>query len=290
METKTLKATLKSGRKMPIVGFGTYQIRGTSLIRDVLDYALGAGYRSIDTAAVYGNETDIGSALKTLLPKYNLKREDIFITTKLSPSDHGEKALDAVKQSLKNLDCGYLDLYLVHWPGQSRLSIHDPSNIAIRAKTWEKLIEAKKQGLVKDIGVSNYTIKHLEELDKSNSEIPAVNQVEWHPFYHQSDLKNYCKQKGILLQAYSSLGGTNNPDLMTNEVVVEIAKNLNKSPSQVLLKWAVQQGVGIIPKARSKSHIEENINLDFEIPEKDLDKLNNIGTMTKFAWDPTDVA
>lgn len=287
MDAKDKFVKLTSGKSMPLIGFGTFQIHGRQLIRDVLDHAFRAGYRSLDTAAVYGNESDIGIALKQLLPKYNLKREDIFITSKLAPNNHGDKATAALETSLSNLDCGYLDLYLIHWPGQQGQHAKTASNADVRSSTWKYLVDAKNKGLVNDIGVSNYTVNHLQELLVNCYGVkPAVNQVEWHPYYHQSDLKKLCKNENILLQAYSSLGGSNNQELISDSNVCSISKNLDKEPAQVLLRWAVQQNIGIIPKARSAAHIEANIDLNFVISDADMNTLNNLRKRRKYAWDP----
>ncbi|KAJ3662327.1 hypothetical protein Zmor_006681 [Zophobas morio] len=287
MDCKAMKFQLPSGRLMPLIGFGTFQIHGRSLIREVLDYALAAGYRQIDTAAVYGNEEDIGHALKELLPKYNLRRGDIFITSKLSPSDQGDQALQALQQSVENLNSGYLDLYLIHWPGAQGIPGNHPDNVKLRSASWEALMKGVELGLVRDIGVSNYTVRHLNELLSKNYSVrPAVNQVEWHPHCHGADLKNFCKSQGILLQAYSSLGGSNNPRLIKDPAVVQIATKIKKSPAQVLLRWALQQNIGIIPKARSKEHIEANIDLNFVISDGDMNTLSNMTKKEKYAWDP----
>lgn len=286
-----MKFKLQSGKFMPLIGFGTYLITGDQLIHQVLDEALAAGYRHIDTATVYHNETSIGQALKVLLPKYNLKREDIFITSKLAPIDQGEGAFSAVQESLKKLDCGYLDLYLIHWPGAGRLPVNSQENNKLRSKSWESLAKAVKAGLVKDIGVSNYTVKHLNELLKNDYGVkPSVNQVEWHPKFHQPELLNLCRQEGILLQAYSSLGGTGNSNLIRDPTVVQIAAQLQKTPAQVLLRWAVQQNIGIIPKARTEEHIKSNIDLNFEIPVEMMTRLSNLNSNEKFAWNPEVVA
>lgn len=286
-----MKFKLQSGKFMPLIGFGTYLITGDQLIYQVLDEALAAGYRHIDTATVYHNETSIGQALKVLLPKYNLKREDIFITSKLAPIDQGEGAFSAVQESLKKLDCGYLDLYLIHWPGAGRLPVNSQENNKLRSKSWESLAKAVKAGLVKDIGVSNYTVKHLNELLKNDYGVkPSVNQVEWHPKFHQPELLNLCRQEGILLQAYSSLGGTGNSNLIRDPTVVQIAAQLQKTPAQVLLRWAVQQNIGIIPKARTEEHIKSNIDLNFEIPVEMMTRLSNLNSNEKFAWNPEVVA
>lgn len=286
-----MKFKLQSGKFMPLIGFGTYLITGDQLIHQVLDEALAAGYRHIDTATVYHNETSIGQALKVLLPKYNLKREDIFITSKLAPIDQGEGAFSAVQESLKKLDCGYLDLYLIHWPGAGRLPVNSQENNKLRSKSWESLAKAVKAGLVKDIGVSNYTVKHLNELLTNDYGVkPSVNQVEWHPKFHQPELLNLCRQEGILLQAYSSLGGTGNSNLIRDPTVVQIAAQLQKTPAQVLLRWAVQQNIGIIPKARTEEHIKSNIDLNFEIPVEMMTRLSNLNSNEKFAWNPEVVA
>lgn len=277
---------LHSGDLMPLVGFGTYKIKGTELIRDVLDRALAAGYRLIDSAKVYKNEEDIGKALKELLPKYNLTRKDIWITTKLSPDDQGEKAYEALQESVRKLDTGYVDLYLIHWPGAFKGNVSNESNPILRDESWKQMVKGVRDGLAKNIGVSNYLVRHLKQLLENDHGIkPAVNQVEWHPHYHPQDLLDYCRQKGILLQAYSSLGGSNNPDLLTDPKVEEIAKKLGKTPAQVLLRWALQQNIAIIPKARSKKHIDENIELNFTIPKEDMNTLSNFKT-NKYAWDP----
>ncbi|KAK5640402.1 hypothetical protein RI129_011213 [Pyrocoelia pectoralis] len=289
MNYKSKKFQLVSGDLIPFIGFGTFQIRGEQLIKDVLNWALSAGYRSIDTAAVYGNEHDIGLALKDLLPKYNLKREDIFITSKLSPSDQGDGARDAVVKSIQNLQCTYLDLYLVHWPGVSGIPTDSDVNSKSRAASWKSLIKAKDEGLVRNIGVSNYMVKHLTELLADCGGVkPAVNQVEWHPSCHPYDLKQLCDKEGILLQAYSSLGGTGNKNLLKDATVISIALKLGKSPAQILLCWALQQNVAIIPKARAKERIDANIDLNFVIDDEDMTLLGNRKS-ERYAWNPNTV-
>ncbi|XP_076264434.1 glyoxal reductase-like [Rhynchophorus ferrugineus] len=287
---KDMNYQLLSGDLMPLVGFGTYQIQGYELIRDVLDKALAAGYRLIDTAKVYRNEEEIGRALKELLPKYNLTRKDIWITTKLSPDDQGEGAYRALQESVRKLNTGYVDLYLIHWPGAFKVKASNLNNSRLRDESWKLMVQGVKNGLTKNIGVSNYLVRHLKELLANDHGIkPAVNQVEWHPHYHPQDLLDYCRQNGILLQAYSSLGGSGNPDLIKDNKVVEIATKLGKTPAQVLLRWALQQNLGIIPKARSKQHIDDNINLNFVIPQEDMQTLNNF-SLNKYAWDPETIA
>ncbi|XP_031357026.1 uncharacterized protein LOC116180971 [Photinus pyralis] len=289
MNYKQKSFRLVSGDLMPLIGFGTFQIRGQQLIKDVLSWALSAGYRSIDTAAVYGNEHDIGLALKDLLPIHNLKREDIFITSKLSPGDQGDGARDAVAKSIENLQCGYLDLYLVHWPGVSGVPTDSDVNAKRRAASWRSLVRAKEEGLVRNIGVSNYMVNHLTELLADCGGVkPSVNQVEWHPSCHPYDLKQLCDKEGILLQAYSSLGGTGNKNLLKDPTVISIALKLGKSPAQILLCWALQQNVAIIPKARAKERIDSNIDLNFAIADEDMALLSS-RKAERYAWNPTTV-
>ena len=149
-------------------------------------------------------------------------------------------------------------------------------------------MKLQKEGLIRSVGVSNYTIRHLEELLKNCEGVPpAVNQVEWHPRYHQPELLKFCQENGIFLQAYSSLGTSSETSLREDPKVLKIAKKLAKSSSQILLRWSYQQNIGILPKASSKGHIEENYDLDFEIPVELIDELNNLDQHKKFAWDPT---
>nr|CAD7266476.1 unnamed protein product [Timema shepardi] len=311
MSVKTSSFKLNNGVLMPAIGLGTYRIRGSDLIFDVIDKGLKAGYRSIDTAAVYHNEEDIGRALKELLPKYNLTREDIFVTSKLSPSDHcPTKVAVAAKGSLARLDTPYLDLYLVHWPGVAGVAPDSANNPEVRIATWQELAALHRQGLFRSIGVSNYTKHHLVQILANSAGVrPAVNQysgnvvkwgcglvrsgvfqVEFHPHYKQPELLNFCYEEGVLLQAYSSLGGSSNHSLLEDPTVNKVAESLGRSPSQVLLRWALEQRVGVIPKSVHPDRIAENIDLDFDIPQDSMRQLSSIQMMEKYAWDPNVVA
>lgn len=277
-----------SGYSVPLTGLGTYLIEGNDVLK-TLDKALAIGYRAFDTAAMYGNEKNIGSALKELLPKHNLNREAIFIQTKLDPSDHGNVAKSALEKSLKNLQCGYLDLYLIHWPGSYTVSSRSEENLKLRTASWVALVEAKEAGLVRSLGVSNYIPRHLNQLLNNCYGVkPVLNQMEWHPGCYDNELKQLCDKEGILLQAYMPLGGSGNLSLLRNNVVTTVAKKLRKTPAQVLLRWCLQQSVAVVPKARSMEHLKDNLETDFIIPESDMKLLNNIDKV-RFDWDPYSV-
>ncbi|KAL1137757.1 hypothetical protein AAG570_009453 [Ranatra chinensis] len=271
---------------------GTYTIRGRETIFKVIDAALKLGYRSFDTAAGYGNEQDIGLALKEFLPKYNLKREHIFITSKLAPKDQGEgKVRAAVKNSLSNLGLDYLDLYLIHWPGTSGLPVESSENSILRRESWEGLEEFFKEGSLRSIGVSNYTARHMKELIESSSVVPAVNQVEFHPHYdHPNELYNICADSRTLLQAYSSLGGNGVKTVLDDSTVIKIAQKISKQPAQILLRWALQRGYGIIPKSVNPERIKINSEIDFTLEDNDMESLNSIEHRQKYSWNPDNVA
>lgn len=282
---------LNDGHDLPLVGFGTYLITGQSEITRVVDEALKAGYRSFDSAACYDNEVELGIAFKQLLPKHNLTRKDIYITTKLWVDNHGggKKTEDAVKTSLRNLQCEYVDLYLIHWPGVGGLSPSDPKNATVRRKTWTTLVKLHKEGLLRSIGVSNYNLKHIRELVNDCDGVkPAVNQMEWHPHNHDKALLDECRLHGILAQAYSPLGG-NGAKVLKDPDVKDAAKKLNVSPGRILLRWLVQQEIAIIPKAASPNHMIENTQLNFVIPDDVMNKLSNLPVKHRYDWDPNTI-
>lgn len=181
-------------------------------------------------------------------------------------------------------------MYLIHWPGVSGIPVSHPDNKKYRKTTWSSFVKLQKEGLVRSIGVSNYTEKHLKELLVDCCGVrPSVNQVEWHPHYNSPEFLEFCQKENIFLQAYSSLGSSNYSDLRNDGRIKTIAKQLNKSTSQILLRWAYQQDIGIIPKARSKGHIDENIDLKFEIPFAEMEILSNMRVDEKYAWNPENV-
>ncbi|KAK3866849.1 hypothetical protein Pcinc_027652 [Petrolisthes cinctipes] len=214
-----------------------------------------------------------------------------FIDKYRSPRDQGrEESLKAFENSLANLHLDYLDLYLIHWPAASRFKPEDPRNKEVRGESWSGLEEIYKSGRVRAVGVSNYTVDHLKDLLSFTALKPHVNQVEYHPYYLQKELKSYCECQGIHLQAYSSLGTSVQPSpLLLDPTVTSLATHLSCSPAQLLLRWATQQGIGVLPKSTTEDHIRENIKLDFDLNEEDLKTLFNLGISHKYAWDPSTV-
>ncbi|XP_031144216.1 glyoxal reductase-like isoform X3 [Sander lucioperca] len=279
---------LNTGVQMPLLGLGTYKLVASEDVYRAVDAALVAGYRAFDSAAVYRNEADLGRALKQLLPKHGLTREDVFITSKLGPEDQGERAMEGALRSLSQLDLGYIDLYLIHWPGTQGLVVADQRNPGNRAQSWVTLEELHVQGKLKAIGVSNYTPAHMRELIQSCKVPPAVLQVEFHPRLCQTELRSVCEEYGVCFQAYSSLG---KGELVTDPVVMEVAKNCERTPAQVLLRWAVQQGVPVLPKSSNPDRIKDNSRLfDFTLSDTDMDRLSALDCGHKYCRDPSEVA
>ncbi|HLC77105.1 MAG TPA: aldo/keto reductase [archaeon] len=259
---------LNDGNKMPVLGLGTWKAKGKDVENAVLD-ALKAGYRLIDTAYMYGNEKEIGAAVK----KSGVGRKEIFITTKIWEIQHANPEA-AIEGALKALGVDYIDLYLIHWPEEERL------------QTWKMFEKFKKQGLCKSIGVSNFTISHLKELMKSMT-VPAVNQVEFNPFLYQKELLDFCTSKNIVLEAYSPLSHGKS---LKDSNLAAIAKKYKKSPAQIMLRWALQHGTVPIPKSVHKERIEENVNVfDFVISDADMKLLNALNRNFRTCWDPTNV-
>lgn len=263
---------------MPRIGLGVYQSKEGREVKQAIAYALAAGYRHIDTAKIYGNEEGVGEAVHAS----GIPREDIFITTKLWNSDQGyDSALRAIDGSLARLSVEYVDLYLIHWPFTGSVVRGNK-----REETWKAMEEIYKAGKAKAIGVSNYTIKHLEEMRTYATVEPAVNQVEFHPFLYQKELLEYCEGRDIALEAYSPL--MQGKHLM-DEHISAIAQTYNKTNAQVLIRWSLQHGCIVIPKSVHKERIEENIDVfDFELKDADMRALDALNADHRVSWDPTD--
>ena len=244
---------LSNGIKIPSIGFGTYKSGDNNETAEIVKYALECGYRQIDTDSFYGNEVGIGNAIK----ESKVKREDIFLVTKLWNDDHGyDKTIEAFNNSLKRLQIEYLDLYLIHWPNK------------LNAETWRAFEDLYKAGKVKAIGVCNFKIGHLEELKKTAKIMPMVNQVEVHPQSSKNEMLNYCIENNIQLIAWSPIM---RGKLFTNELMLNLSEKYQKSVAQVILRWHIQRGVIPIPKSSNKTRIKENLNVfDFEISNEDM--------------------
>jgi organophosphate reductase len=253
--------TLNNGVKMPILGFGVFQIDDMKECEEAVYNALKAGYRLIDTAAAYGNEEAVGRAIK----RSGIPREEIFVTTKLWVSDANyEKAKLAFETSLKKLDLEYIDLYL----------IHQPFNDVYGA--WRAMTELYKEGKIKAIGVSNFYPDRLVDFIMNNEVVPAVNQVETHPFNQQVKANEIMKEYGVQIESWGPFAEGKN-GIFTNEILSEIGKKYNKSVAQVILRWLIQRDVVVIPKSVRKERIEENFNVfDFELNSEDMGKISEL--------------
>ena len=266
------KVKLNNGVEMPRLGLGVWQM-STKETLDAVGHALKVGYRHIDTATLYGNESEVGQAVR----KSGIPRDQVFVTTKLWNNDHGkDRAPRSFEESLKELDLGYIDLYLVHWPVSG-----------LRNETWDALLKVHKEGKCKALGVSNYTIRHLEELIARSELVPAVNQVEFHPFLFQKELLDFCKKHNIQLEAYSPL--TKGKRLKDPELV-EVALRYKRSTAQIMIRWALQHGVVVIPKSSTPKRIEENSKVfDFKISDKDMGFLDTLHEDFRATWDPSEI-
>lgn len=262
--------------KLPMIGFGCSRCKTKEELEVSIQAAIAAGYRLFDTSASYEHEKELGRILKEMMLKYNLERNDVFITSKLAQRDIGKNADKALQKSLKNLKLKYLDIYLIEWPMPSNKDPVSPENAAVRSECWKALVKAKNKGLVHHLGVSNFDADHLSGLLENCYDVrPVINQIEWHLFWHPKDVKQLCERETILLQAYLVLGGARKQELLNNQKVVNIANKLRVSSARLLLRWALQSGVAIIPSSNDVVHIKDNINLNFHIPSEDMAILND---------------
>lgn len=270
LQVNTEFFTLNDSSKIPAVGLGTWQAKDKGAAYNAVKVALENGYRHIDTAAIYGNEEEIGDAIKDS----GVPRKELYVTTKLWNRDH-KNAPAALDLSLKKLKLDYVDLYLIHWPvtQDANGNVVDDWTYIDTYKEVEKLLE---DGKVKSIGISNFTKKKVATLltDPDIKVRPAVNQIEAHPLLPQHDLTDYLKENNILIEAYSPLGSTDSP-LFKNETIVAIAKKNNAEPAQVLISWAVQRGTIVLPKSVTDSRIISNLKT-FTLSDEDFETLNTL--------------
>ncbi len=263
--------TLRDGKQIPRLGLGVWQCPMVVAKRAV-KAALEAGYRHIDTAMIYGNEKDVGDAIR----ESGVAREKLYVTTKLWNQDHGyDEALRAFDASFARLNLGYVDLYLSHFPVAER-----------RVPAWKAMQTLLKDGRCRSIGVSNYTVKHLTDLINQTGVVPVCNQVEFHPFLFQKELLEFCRKNRIQLVAYSPL---THGKRLNDPRLVQLADRHDKTPAQVLIRWGLQQDLVLIPKSSRAERIQENANVfNFELTELDMKVMSGFNENLRTCWDPTD--
>ncbi|MEN1989716.1 MULTISPECIES: aldo/keto reductase [Paenibacillus] len=262
--------TLYNGVKMPWLGFGVFKVKDGQEAVDAVRTAIETGYRSIDTAKAYNNETGVAQGIR----ESGIAREDLFITTKVWNSDQGyESTLAAFEASMERLELDYLDLYLIHWPVKGKYK-----------DTWRALERLHREGRIRAIGVSNFQIHHLEDLMTEATVVPAVNQIELHPLLNQQELRDYCSKHKIQVEAWSPLGQGH---LLEHPLLQEIGAKYGKSPAQVILRWDLQNGIVTIPKSVTPQRIRENADLfDFELTPEDIGQINGLNENKRFGSDP----
>ena len=271
MNVPSLK--LRSGPDIPQIALGLWQVKNTNEFDTMFDAAVKAGYRHFDSAQAYNNEHLLGVAIK----RHNLDRKDLFITTKIAVQHFGYKHVKkSFVESLEKLQMDYVDLLLLHFPVT-----------LLRKKSWLALEELQTTGKVKSIGVSNYTIKHLEQMKHYAKVSPAVNQVELHVFLQQPELLDYCHQHNIVVEAYSPLAHARDND---NAVIAKIAQKHGKSYAQIMLRWCVQQGLVVLPKSKTPRRLIENMAIfGFALDETDMQQLVGQNRDLRTCWNPTRV-
>ncbi|WGV57475.1 aldo/keto reductase [Brevibacillus brevis] len=265
---------LYNGVKMPWFGLGVFKVEEGPELENAVKTAIKHGYRSIDTAAIYGNEEGVGRGIREGLKEAGISREELFVTSKVWNADLGyESTLAAYEASLKKLNLEYLDLYLIHWPVEGKFK-----------EAWRALETLYKEGRVKAIGVSNFHIHHLKELMKDAEIKPMVNQVEHHPRLTQKELQDFCREQGIQFEAWSPLM---QGQLLDNPVLKEIANKHHKSIAQVILRWDLQNGVVTIPKSTKEHRIVENASVfDFELTKEEMDRIDGLNQNHRVGPDP----
>lgn len=258
--------TLNDGLVIPAIGFGTVRMKGAEGVK-AISSALHNGYRLIDTAYNYENEATVGRAIQ----RSGIPREDIIVTSKLPGRYHEyDKAVFTIQESLYRANFDYYDLYLIHWPNPKQGKF---------LEAWQALLDAQKWGLIRSIGVSNFLPEHIELLEKETGVLPSVNQIELHPYFNNRELLTYCQEKGIQVESWSPVGRKLAGDLLENDTINQIAQKYEKSITQTILRWHVQNGALPIPSSRSAAHQRENLAIfDFELSPEEM---NHIDQLTK---------
>lgn len=269
---------LNNGAKMPTIGFGTWQTPDGDVAKKSVIDAINLGYRLIDTAAAYGNEESVGKGIK----ESDINRYDLFVTTKLWNDKHGyRETIQAIDESLEKLGLDYLDLYLIHWPNPKAVRDHWAE---LNAESWRAMEDQYKAGKLRAIGVSNFRREHMDELLKTASVRPAVNQIYLNPSDMQEEVVSYNNELDILSEAYSPLG---TGGLIGNKTVGEVAEHYGKTPAQVLLRWSLQHQFAPLPKSVHTDRIKENVDIfDFVIDEEDMKNLDGLHGAADLATDP----
>lgn len=265
-----------NGRTMPKIGLGTYGVKDSDECRESVKHAIEQGYRSIDTAMIYGNEETVGQGIKEGLKSTGLSREDLFITSKLWLTDFGRQNVEeAYRQSVEKLGLDYLDLYLMHWPG---------TNEAVMIDSWRGMEDLYKQNQVKNIGVSNFTPEHFEALLAQVSIKPVINQVEFHPYLTQNKLRKYLEAQNIIMESWSPLM---NSQILHDDVINEVANEVGKTPAQVVIRWNIQHDVVVIPKSVTPHRIEENLDVwNFELSDNQMERIDQLNQDKRIGPNP----
>lgn len=267
--------TLNNGIEMPRVGLGVFRVENSSELVNAVKVAIKNGYRSIDGAAIYGNEEAMGEGIREGIKEAGISREDLFITSKVWNADLGyESTIAAYEASLKRLGVDYLDLYLIHWPVEGKYK-----------EAWRALEYLYKEGRVKAIGVSNFQVHHLQDLLKDAEIKPVINQIELHPYLSQEKVREFCKENDIQVEAWSPLMAGNG--LLENDILKEIAKKYNKTTAQVVLRWDLQNQVITIPKSTNEGRLVENIDIfGFNLSKDDMDRIDSLNKDLRVGPDP----
>ncbi len=266
---------LNTGKKIPAIGFGTWEVAPDSMAEQVVGKALAIGYRAIDTARIYENERGVGQAIQLS----HIDRNELFIATKLWNDDQGyERTLSACTKALVRLGLEYLDLYLIHWPATSK-----------RSESWRAFELLLKDGLIQAAGVSNFTVRHLKELRKRSQLVPAVNQIEFHPFIYKQQKKilDYCKEQGIIVEAYCPVHRLASEH---HRIINRIALEHDKTPQQIILRWCLQHGTVPLVRSTNSHHIASNFQVfDFKLDPTTMERLNTLSDGVRVTWDPSNM-